>query len=129
MSNNSESIGAKKLQMADIFFHEVEDGIIITTSEGSVVDLNPAFSKIIGYSREEVVGKVPDFLKSDSQNMIYYNDILKTISIKGRWAGVLKVKTKSGEDLAGRLTIVAVKNHDKQTTNYIGFLRLADVQV
>ena len=124
MGKSSESIGAKKLQMADLIFHEVEDAIIITTSEGIVVDVNPAFSKIMGYSREEVLGKLPYFLKSGSQDIIYYNEVLTTLSISGCWSGAIKINTKSGAEVDSRLTIVTVKNHDEETTNYIGFLRI-----
>ena len=42
---------------ADIVFNSTRDGVFITDAENHILAVNPAFSDITGFSREEVIGK------------------------------------------------------------------------
>ena len=121
MSSIEESIGDKKLQMADIIFQEVSDAIIITEANGCIIDVNPAFEKIMGYSREEVLGKKPLMFMSENRETSYYHSLWETLSTTLRWSGLLTLKAKSGENNITKLKVVAVSNRKMQTTHFIGF--------
>ena len=55
------------------------EGIVITDAKGTIQYVNPAFSRVSGYSREEALGKNPRILKSGKQDEAYYRKLWTTI--------------------------------------------------
>ena len=66
---------------------QTAEEILITDAEGNIQYCNPAFERLTGYSRGEVIGKNPRFLKSDEQDEQFYRDLWATIAVGGIWAG------------------------------------------
>jgi len=48
------------------------EGVVITDARGDIQYVNPAFSAMTGYSREEALGKNPRILKSGKQDAAFY---------------------------------------------------------
>jgi len=61
-----------QLELAASVFVNAGEGIVITDSQGTIVDINQAFSRITGFSREEVIGQNPRVLKSGLSAPIEY---------------------------------------------------------
>ncbi|MBF0383822.1 MAG: PAS domain S-box protein, partial [Magnetococcales bacterium] len=112
------------LQMAEIIFQGVSDAIIITDAEGCIIDVNHSFEKIMGYGRDEIVGKKPLMFMSETREASYYYSLWEILSKTLRWSGLLTLRAKSGENNITKLKIVAVENHEKKTTHFIGFFSL-----
>jgi len=70
--------------------------IMITNNKGIVEYVNPFFSKLTGYSFEEVIGKNPNLLKSGHQSKEFYEELWKTILSGKDWVGEMLNKNKSG---------------------------------
>ena len=47
---------------------QAAEGVVVTDAEGEIEYVNPAFSAMTGYSREEALGKNPRILKSGKQD-------------------------------------------------------------
>ena len=110
-----------KLRLAASAF-ESQDGMIITDSKANILSVNQAFSRITGYSAEEVIGKNPNILHSGRQDAGFYQTMWKIIQDTGRWSGEIWNKRKSGESYLEHLTIAAVKDDGGRVTNYVGSL-------
>ena len=61
-----------KLQLAASVFTHAWEGIMITAADGTIVDVNAAFSRITSYSRDEVLGRNPRILSSGRQGQAFY---------------------------------------------------------
>ncbi len=108
-----------KLQLAASVFEYAREGITITDAHGTIVDVNQAFTRITGYSREEVLGKNPRLLSSGRQESGFYRAMWSALTEKGYWGGEIWNRRKDGEVYAQLLTISAVRNADGQTQRYV----------
>lgn len=109
----------RSLQLAASVFSHAREGIIITDSDGRILEVNDSFTRITGYSREEVVGQTPRVLKSDHHGPEFYADLWKSLVELGHWRGEVWNRRKSGEVYADLRTISAVKDAEGRTVNYV----------
>ena len=108
-----------KHNLASRIFNEAHEGIMITSSDGTIIDVNPTFTTITGYSREEALGNNPRMLNSGKQSSEFYADMWQSISELGYWQGELWNSKKDGTNFAEMLTISSLKDADSYATNYI----------
>jgi PAS domain S-box-containing protein len=104
------------------FFRVVEQSpvsIVITDSSGNIEYVNPKFSQITGYTSEEVVGKNPRILKSDSKTPDDYQELWKRISSGCEWHGEFYNVKKNGEHFYESASISPVVNEEGSITHYI----------
>jgi len=110
----------EKLLLSSRVFTDTHEGITITDSNKLIVDVNPAFCEITGYSREEVIGKNPRILSSGKQGPEFYTAMWQDINEHGHWQGEVWNRKKSGEAYAELLTISVLKNDNNKAVNYVG---------
>jgi len=105
------------------------EGVTITTPEGLIERVNPAFTSITGYEPREVVGENPRVLKSDRHDAAFYSDMWRTLSETGRWEGEIWNRRKSGEAYPEWLTIQAVHDARGRLMRYVSvFSDLTDIK-
>ena len=109
-----------KLILSSRVFTDTHEGITITDSNKLIVDVNPAFCEITGYSREDVIGKNPRILSSGKQEPEFYIDMWQKIDKHGHWQGEVWNRKKSGEIYAELLTISVLKDDKNNEVNYVG---------
>ena len=61
-----------KLVLAASVFDHAREGIVITDADGTIIDINEAFTRITGYSREDAIGQNPRILSSGRQDKAFY---------------------------------------------------------
>ncbi|MDA8162290.1 MAG: EAL domain-containing protein [Desulfobacteraceae bacterium] len=108
-----------ELELAKTIFKLSIEGIVITDSNGDIIQVNPAFTAITGYTNEEVAGKNPRILKSDRHDAQFYAGMWKSLSDTGRWSGEIWNRRKNGEIYPEWLTIQAVRDINGNLSNYI----------
>ncbi len=109
----------KSLQLAASVFSHAQEAIMITDTNGLLVDVNSTFSRITGYSREEALGQNLRFLQSGRHEPSFYAGLWGDVATLGRWSGEIWNKRKDGEVYAALVTISAVRNPQGQVQNYI----------
>ncbi len=100
-------------------FGHARECITITDLQGTIVDVNDAFTRITGYSRDEVVGQNPRILNSGRQDKAFYDALWHELLNEGHWSGEIWNRRKSGEVFAELLTISAVRDANGQTQHYV----------
>ena len=103
---------------ASVFTHSGE-GIMITSTDGKIIDVNEAFCRITGYSRQEVLEKPPELLKSGSQDDNFYRGLWDALAATGRWCGEVWNRRKSGEMYAALLNVSTVQDGQGNTLQYV----------
>jgi diguanylate cyclase (GGDEF)-like protein/PAS domain S-box-containing protein len=108
-----------KLELAASVFEHAREGITITDSHGTIVDVNESFTRITGYTREEVIGKNPRILSSGRQDPAFYADMWGKLNEQGHWSGEVWNRRKDGEVYAELLTISAVRDIKGQPHQFV----------
>ncbi|MGB8214980.1 MAG: histidine kinase N-terminal 7TM domain-containing protein, partial [Anaerolineales bacterium] len=96
-----------------------ENGIVITDRQGKIEWANPAFTRLTGYSREEVAGKNLRFLKSGKQSLEYYQNLWQTVLSGKVWRGELVNRRKDGSEYYEEMTITPLIQPGGFITNFI----------
>ncbi len=107
------------LKLASQVFFSAHEGICIADSKGKIVDINPAFSKITGYNKAEIIADDLKRFTYDRQSF-RNNEIWEKLISDSYWKGEVRSQTKSGSLLIEKLTISAVKNKRGEVSHYIG---------
>jgi diguanylate cyclase (GGDEF)-like protein/PAS domain S-box-containing protein len=110
----------EKLQLSSRVFSDTHEGIIITDPQQRIVDVNPAFTQITGYSREDVIEKLPSILSSGKQSSTFYTQMWQSVKENGHWQGEVWNRTKQGELYAELLNISSLTNELDEVTHYVG---------
>jgi len=101
-------------------FKNSNDMMVITDKEGTILDVNPSFERIYGYTRKEVLGKNPRILKSEHSTPELYKDMWENLLQKGYWSGELINKDRKGEEHPVLLSISAIRDKQGEITNFVG---------
>ena len=107
-------------EVSSTIFLNSNEGILITDATARIIDVNPAFCTITGYSRDEILGQNPGIMKSGRHDRAFYDDMWGELREHGHWQGEIWDRKKDGEIYAKWLSITAVKDADGRTEKYIG---------
>ena len=107
------------LRLAASVFTHSREGIIITSAENKILDVNDAVERITGYSKEELLGSNPKMLSSSKHSAVFYKEMWHELEYKGFWNGELSNRRKDGEVYTQMMTISAVKDDNNVLTSYV----------
>lgn len=102
--------------------HAVEqssNAIVITDLDGTIEYVNQKFSKLTGYSKEEVLGRNPRILKSGELPDYIYRDLWLKISSGKSWQGEFHNVKKNGELFWDFTSISVIKNENGKIVKYL----------
>lgn len=95
------------------------ESIIITDPEGIIQYVNPAFETLLGYSREESLGKTPWILRQGKMDDEEYQKLWVTLTAGKVWQGRFSNSTKTGQRLEQEATISAIRDARGAIINYV----------
>ena len=98
---------------------QAAEAIMITDRDGSILYVNPAFTRVTGYSSQEAIGQNSRLLKSGAQDPAYYRDLWATIGAGGVWKGDLINQRKDGTTYTEEMTIAPVRDSRGDIVRYI----------
>ncbi|MBA3057677.1 MAG: EAL domain-containing protein [Gammaproteobacteria bacterium] len=108
-----------QLQLAASVYSHAREGIVITDAAGIILEVNEAFSRISGFSRDDVLGLDPYFLYSKRHGRAFHAAMRAELASKGHWYGEAWCERKDGEVYPVMLTISAVCDEHNQLQHYV----------
>lgn len=102
----------ERLRLASLVLENSSEAMLVTDADNRIVDTNPAFTELTGYSREEVLGRDPALLHSGKHSASFYQEMWKQIDATDHWQGEIWNRRKSGELYAEWLTINTIRHED-----------------
>jgi PAS domain S-box-containing protein len=95
------------------------NAIVITDRNGTIQWVNPAFTTITGYTREEAIGKNPRILKSGRHDRKFYEQLWQTILSGQVWKGEVVNRRKDGSLYTEGMTIAPVRDEQDNITHFV----------
>lgn len=109
----------EQLKLLSEALEAAANGIAITDADGQMLWVNPAFTRLTGYSRGEAVGKNPRILKSGKHSPAFYRQIWETIERGEPWHGEMINRRKDGSLYPEEMTITPVRAAGGDITNFV----------
>ena len=96
-----------------------DNGIMISNAQGRILWVNPAFTRLTGYTPEEAIGNTPRLLKSCKQDQAVYRDLWDTILSGKVWRRQLVNRCKDGSLYTEEQTITPVLDEHGTVSHFI----------
>jgi diguanylate cyclase (GGDEF)-like protein/PAS domain S-box-containing protein len=123
LSDSSERHDAQERQrLSASLFQHLHEGLLIADAELRVLDVNPAYSQILGATRPELLGSVPSMLRpAPSDPLVRQQRLLMWSSLRstGRWRGEVVERRRSGEACTLQATISTVNDVDGKVLYHV----------
>ncbi len=110
---------AEELRLFSRAVEQSASAIVITNRSGSIEYVNPAFTRITGYTASEILGQSPRILESGKHPPELYKEMWKTIRSGGVWQGEVVNRKKNGDLYWASVTISPVADETGQITHYL----------
>jgi diguanylate cyclase (GGDEF)-like protein/PAS domain S-box-containing protein len=110
---------AEALRLSASVFEHTQEGILITDAAQRVISVNSAFTRLNGYTLDDLRGRTPAVLRSGRHDTAFYQEMWRTLDQNGEWRGEIWNVRKNGETYAGILDISAVKDPAGKVTHYV----------
>lgn len=107
------------LNLSNSVIENTIEGIFVTSSEGIIERVNPAFTRITGFEPPEALGENPRILKSDHQDKDFYRRMWKEVAEKGYWNGEIWNRRKEGKVIPLWLSITTIYDTARKKEKYV----------
>ncbi len=102
---------------------QTNEAIVITDAAGTIQYVNPAFERLTGYGRDEILGRNPRILKSGAQTDEFYREMWATLLRGEVWSGRIVNRRKDGSKYQEEMVISPVRDSNGAVVNYAAVKR------
>jgi diguanylate cyclase (GGDEF)-like protein/PAS domain S-box-containing protein len=118
-----------RLRLAASVFSNAHEGIIICDAHRMVADVNPMFTQISGYGKDEVARQPVRLLDAARYDAAFLDDLWKAVECRGVWEGEVWNRRKDGSLYPARLNVSNVHAPGQPTSHYIvAFTDISELQ-
>ncbi|MDP3610175.1 MAG: EAL domain-containing protein [Methylophilus sp.] len=98
---------------------ESQVGMVITDKNKIVLRVNQAYTKISGFSAEQVVGQPPKLICTSHHDSNFHEHIWEEVARNGVWEGETWNRRENNDTYSQHLIINAVEDADGNITHYV----------
>ncbi len=107
-------------EFAALIYENSSHAIIITDAHNKIISVNPAYTKITGYTKDEATGKNPNIVASKVESPELYDAMWNSLNTTGYWKGEIYNKRKNAEIYLSYLEITVVTDSNGEIDHYFG---------
>lgn len=97
----------------------MHDAVLIADAHGIVVDVNPSFTRLTGYTRDEIIGQSADILRSAHYDAAFHTAFWQQMERDGHWSGRFWNRRKSGEEYCAWQIVTLIRDQRHHTVRQI----------
>jgi PAS domain S-box-containing protein len=87
-----------QLQLYHRMFELVQDGVMLTDTQGALLEWNPAMERLSGWARHEVIGQTPALLRSGKHPPEFFDRMWQTIRAGSAFVDRVVNRRKDGSE-------------------------------
>ncbi|MBD9483425.1 EAL domain-containing protein [Pseudomonas sp. PDM14] len=109
----------ESLRQAAAVFDSTQEGVVVTDAAQHIVHVNPAFSRITGFTLDEVLGQNPSLFKSGRHDQAFYQTLWHSLEQRGSWSGEIWNRRKDGDIFPMWQCIRAIHDENGNLSHYV----------
>ena len=113
----------EKRKLLSTAVEQSAESVVITDPQGIIEYINPAYERVTGYSKKEVIGRTPSILKSGKMPDYQYRLLWQEITAGRVWRGKLINRKKNGTTFTEDAIITPVKDHQNEISHFVAVKR------
>ena len=106
-------------ELKTLAFEKRWEGVVVADAMFRFKVVNEVFTKVTGYTQEEVAERTPELLDSGKHSAAFVTDVRRIVRENGRWKGKLWCRRKNGEVYPECVSIEAVRDGSGNLTNHV----------
>ncbi len=108
-----------ELQRLSSAIDQSPESIVMTDPQANIIYVNKAFTRVTGFTPDEVIGKNPRILQSGETQPGTHQDLWATVAAGKVWRGEFRNKRKDGSLYDELATISPIMQADGRITHYV----------
>lgn len=113
----------ERVRTAASVFEASHEGIVISDTDHAFRDVNRAFERLTGYSRDEIRGKTPEALLPEKDRKRTAARIRRGLRADDHWTGEAFIRRQSGETFPAELSISAVRDDGGRLSHHVTLMQ------
>ncbi len=109
----------EELRLLESAVASVNESIVVTDPDGTIVYVNPSFTRNTGFEADYAIGKTPAILNSKQQSKAFYQQFWDTISHGKPWTGRILDRRKDGTIFPVNLSVAPIFDAQGEITHYV----------
>ncbi len=105
---------------ATTLFEFSTDAMLVLDAVGKISSVNNALCNLIGDEKENIIGKIPEFLFAGQTDVSSYKNFIRDLISNGYWSGQVFGRNKSGAVVPMDIHFSAIYNEVGEANHYVG---------
>jgi len=108
--------------LREVYWHSL-DGIVVADKDTVIRDVNPAYEAVTGYTRDELIGRKTNIVRSGLTPPEVFRDMWTQLGQRGKWVGEVINRHKNGSLWYSFLSITRIVDEGGSVVAYVGIAR------
>jgi len=109
----------ERIQLFSTVIQRASEGMIITDINNHIIEINPSFENIYGYTIKDVINHSPSILSSGKHDKGFYKNMWADINSSNQWSGEITNKRADGTEITQWMSISRILDENKQVQNHL----------
>ncbi|MBI1351725.1 MAG: EAL domain-containing protein [Actinomycetales bacterium] len=121
-----EVAAEEALRVSASVYASTRDGVVIMAPNGTIIDANPSFEAVVGFSSEALAGRDLRALSAGITPAVVFEDMRTSVERHGFWRGEIVTRSRLGAVATQMLTVSAVYDDAGEVSHLVGVLTSLD---
>lgn len=113
----------QRLRLLTAGLESAANAVVISDRNGDIQWVNPAFSELNGYSREETIGSNVRVFESGRHSQAFYKAMRRHIAAGKIWRGEIINRRRDGSHYTAEMTVTPFRDEKGKIANYISIIQ------
>ena len=109
-------------ELAAAIYQALPDAVVVTDSDNRIISVNAAFTRLTGYTEQEVVSQAAKLFKAGLEDEDFYRSMMNSLINTGFWSGEISYRCKNGNVCTEWLSISTVYDDHGEVKMRVGRL-------